>query len=361
VERLQYHGVTMLLDRALSGAPEGDSWPAVIRETCRDEARTQALLEMVRRAELARVLQAFADAGIEALLLKGTPLAYSHYDSPVLRPRGDTDVLVPLSFKSRAEEVLGNLGYSRFLGVRGDFISYQSLWSLTDRLGVAHDVDLHWRVHNSQVLARLLDYDELVTGATALPQLCAHAHALSPVHALLFACMHRSGHRNAPYYVGDIAYPASDRLIWVYDIHLLVSRMSEEELAEFAELAARKRMRTICLDGLTRSATCFGTRVPDSVMKILSQAGPVEPSARYCSGGPRSQWVDDFLALGSIGARARWMGEMAFPPVDYMREKYGDAGGSWLPFLYVRRAFGGLWRLALSGGGSGGGGGSGSH
>ena len=47
-----------------------------------------------------------------------------------------------------------------------------------------------------------------------------------------------------------------------------------------------------------------------------------------------------------MAKRARWLKELAFPPADYMREKYPNAANPWLPVLYARRALHGLWRLA---------------
>ncbi|MBL0141405.1 MAG: nucleotidyltransferase family protein [Betaproteobacteria bacterium] len=347
IERLEYHGVAPLVDQALAGSYALESWPSAIVAHCHGSVRAQAIYEMASRVELSRVLDAFAQSGIKALLLKGTPLAYTHYNNAALRPRGDTDLLVPRGAKEEVEAILERLGYTRFPGVTGDYITYQSLWIRTDALGVAHDLDLHWRVNNSQVLAKLFDYEELETRAMELPALGARAYGLAPVDALLFACMHRSGHRNAPYYIDNVPYPATDRLIWLYDIHLLVSRMSEDELLEFVALAASKRMKAICRDGLVRSMECFRTVVSDPVLRALVPSGAVEPSARYCNEGRVLQMVDDFFALETLRARASWLREQAFPPAEYMRGKYEGAAWSWLPWLYARRAAHGLWRLAV--------------
>lgn len=348
IELLRQHGVATLVAWGLSDGTARESWPAEILDHCRDQSLAQAVSEMAGRAEIARVLQALADAGIKALLLKGGSLAYSHYDNPVLRPRGDTDLLVPRHSRCLAEEVLRGLGYVPSLQMAGEFISYQANWACRDRLGVIHDLDVHWRVNNSQVLAKLLDYEELAARATDVPNLCANAHALAPVHALLFACMHLAGHAFAPLYMDGIAYPAGTRLIWLYDIHLLTSALSPTELEEFAALAVRKRMASICRDALVRSTDCFRTRIPEPILERLSPAGAHEPSARYCRAGPARQMIEDFLALEGAGPRARLLGEMIFPSAAYMRGKYEGAAVSWLPFLYARRAWRACWKLVAA-------------
>jgi len=346
IELLRFHGATTLAAQALASGAARASWPAAILEYCRDQTLAQAVAEMARRAETARVLRAFAESGIHALLLKGGSLAYSHYANPVLRPRSDTDLLIPLHARRQAEEVLRRLGYAPSPQIAGDFVSAQAAWAFTDPLGVSHDLDLHWRVNNSQVLAKLLDYGELAARAAEVPQLGANARALTPVHALLFACMHLAGHRNAPIYLDGIAHPAGGRLIWLYDIHLLAGGMTRTEWEDVAALAVHKRMTVICRDALVRSSECFQTRIPDGVLERLVPAESVEPSARYCNAGPARQWVEDLRALDGARARARLLGEMVFPSAAYMRGKYPDAALSWLPILYARRVLHAFWKLA---------------
>src|SRR5882762_5191771 len=45
-----------------------------------------SLLAASRELELRRVLDAFAAKGLTCLLMKGAPLAYTHYQDPALRP-----------------------------------------------------------------------------------------------------------------------------------------------------------------------------------------------------------------------------------------------------------------------------------
>ena len=206
-------------------------------------------------------------------------------------------------------------------------------------------LDLHWRINNSQILAKLLNYHELEARSRPLPSLGPNAYELAPVDALLLACIHRAGHTNSPYYIGDTAHFGGDRLIWIYDIHLLVSAMSRIELDEFAALAASKRIKTICLDALSRSVQYFATPIPPEVLAALTPTGRLEPSARYLSGGRARQMLGDFLALESWRDRVCWVAESAFPAEAYMRSKYPEKADAWLPGLYLRRVFGGLRKM----------------
>jgi hypothetical protein len=341
------NGVMPLLNAVLANQAVHDEWPFEIRDACRNEARAQAMYELAHRAELNRILSALDSVGVIPLILKGTALAYSHYPNPALRPRGDTDLLIPLAGRNATEHTLEELGYAKGEGVEGEFISYQTTWSRSDKFGATHDLDVHWRINNSQALAQVHSYDELSSRATLLPALGPDARALAPVDALIFACIHRAGHVNAPYFVDGVARLDVNRLIWLYDIHLLVSRMSAEELDAFTTLAAVKRIRAICRDALLRTSQQFATRIPTHVLEALDNAGLAEPSACFLTGGRMRQMASDFGALEGWGDRIGWVKELAFPPARYMRWKYADAAIKWLPILYARRGLSGMARLVM--------------
>jgi hypothetical protein len=347
LQAARLHGVTSLLDERLARLPNRSAWPAEILDACREAAIEGVAREVLQHRELLRVLEGFAMAGVEPLLLKGAVLAYTHYPRPALRPRGDTDLLVPDSCVAAAEGALGELGYARNPGVSGAYIAYQSSWTGRDGSGMSHHVDLHRRVNNAQVLARALDCAELAARAVRVEALGPHARAPAPAHALLLACMHRAGHMADPHQSAEAGHPGGDRLIWLYDMHLLVSRMAAAELDGFAELAVAKSMTAICRDALEHAARLIGTRIPDRVLARLAEGAAFEPSARLLDGRPASRMIGDFAAIEGAAGRARWLRELAFPSPAHMRRKYAGARFGWLPWLYARRAAGGLWRLLV--------------
>jgi hypothetical protein len=341
-----FHGLMPLLDARLRDGAQ-IACPPEIAESCRRETLRQAAYELAHRAELARVLAALDKAGVRPLLLKGTALAYSLYPSPVLRPRADTDLLIPLASRERVGTILGRLGYVRRHGIQGEFVSYQATWARNDRSGAMHCLDVHWRINNAQLLASLLNYDELAARAVAVPGLGPQAYGLAPMHALLFACIHRAGHAHAPMYVDGVAHPAMDRIIWLYDIHLLAGAMSAGELAAFAALARSKRVATLCREALDLCRARFATQLPAAVLASLAAPGRAEPSARHFSRGPLLRFIGELRALRTWRDRGRWLRETALPGEAYMRRKYPDAANRWLPLLYARRAIAGAWKWCL--------------
>ena len=65
----------------------------------------------VREQALQEILEAYASAGINTLVLKGAALAYLVYPQPGLRPMRDTDLLVSESDVQSAQHILAELGY----------------------------------------------------------------------------------------------------------------------------------------------------------------------------------------------------------------------------------------------------------
>lgn len=332
--RTEYHGVLALLHERLNHV---NGWPAVILQRLRERAIGQAMWEMRHQQVLVEVLANFANAGTQPVLFKGTALAYSLYGNPVLRARGDTDLIVSAADKARVIGMLEAGGFMRAAAASRVLSSYQTSYTLGD-----HTLDLHWRINDSELLSQLFTYDELREQATPLPALSPAAWAPGPVHAMLLACLHRAMHMETPYYSDGVAYFSGNRLIWLYDIHLLAQAMTAEQWEDFAEIADRKGLRAICLDAIERTQTCFNTTLPDRVRDALTRPGPTEiPTAYLNANIARRHWLD-FRAMDGIGSRLDLLREVFFPSAGFIRGRFPDARIKWLPWLYARRLFEGV-------------------
>jgi len=62
----------------------------------------------------------------------------------------------------------------------------------------------------------------------------------------------------------------------------------------------------------------------------------------FASGQLRQHWAN-FVAIHGMQARARFLSVAFFPPEEHMRAKFPQGG--WLPWLYLRRAVAGFYRL----------------
>jgi hypothetical protein len=284
------------------------------------------------------VLRALDAANVTALLVKGTPLAYSHYPAPSLRTRCDTDVLVRPADREAARQALESLGYRRANAVGGTLVSYEE--SHARRVGgVDHVVDLHWQLNNAQVFAQALSHAEAHARSVPVPQLGASARALCAPHALLLACMHRAAHLG-------VDGPAGNRLIWLYDIHLLASAMTADEWDDFTRLCLARGMRAITQDAFRHTHDALATEFPAGVTEALAVPAAAELSATYLDSARGPLLMTDLRALGTWRERATLLRESVFPPADYVLAKYGSDSRWLLPWWYVRRAAAGVRKLS---------------
>jgi hypothetical protein len=336
-----FHGVLPLVLHAGHATAGWQDWPDALRAGLQEAARRHAALELAQRGETAEVLDALAARGIETIVLKGAALAHTVYPEPWLRTRSDTDLLVRAADRQAAFAAMEQLGYRRSEAAGGELASSEASFT---RPGAMLPVDLHWRINNSSLLSPVLEFGSLREGAVPVPALGAHARTPGPVDALLLAALHRATHHQMPMRVDGHAH-RGDRLIWLYDLHLLAPRLAPAQLTELAGRAARHGVAGLCLDALRAAQETFGTAVPAALAQSLERdAARAEPSMAFLRGGRRGLLLAEVRALRGWGERWRLVREHAFPPADYMLRKYSTHRRWLLPALYVRRAFGWLAR-----------------
>jgi hypothetical protein len=301
----------------------------------REQATRAAVTEPLRLADLRAVLAAFAEAGVEALILKGTALAYDLYPSPELRPRSDVDLLV--TEFARAAEVLRGLGFDAFSTSGDELALRQQSFGRADTFGFLHLYDLHREIANPAPFANVLTWDEVRARATAMPRIAPHARGLSHADALLLACVHRVAHHHD-----------SNRLIWLYDIHLLRAALSEDEQRAFWRQAAERHVLAICRRSVALADEWFGgTGVAAEAVLTAEELARAEESARFLDRTQRrgALLAASVAALPGWRARARRLRQLAFPPRSYMFEQFRTRSGAALPWLYAFRGVRGLARL----------------
>jgi len=315
------HRVHLLLARRLArDAPED----------LRHEARVEAVRDTLRVRELVRVVSALETGGCAPVVFKGAALALTHYPDSWLRPRLDADVLVDPASRARAAAVLAALGYERPPMTSGRYVMHQEMHVRADAVVGEHVVDLHWKLANPNLLAALPGHADLRARAVAVPAPGGAVHVASPADALVIACVHRAAH-----------HAGSEELLWLYDIHVVATRLTAEEWLAAARVAVQGRVSAIVRAGLELAAGAFGTVAPGATLDMLS-AGAHEPSGVLLRPDlrPLDRVKADVRALGAR-AGANLIGEHLFPPAAYMREKYGLRSGALLPLAYARRIVGG--------------------
>lgn len=332
--------ISALVHDRLTRKTPPHNWPDdVYRELAR-RAHSSAAREIVRAREIERALAALAVRHVRPILFKGAALAHTAYDSPALRPHTDADLLVRRDEVEVVRGVFTTLGYVEPPMTGGELVFCQFQMARRDRFGLQHIFDVHWKISTQALFADILAHDELAAHAVPVVPLGPHARAVGGVHALLLACIHPvMHHRN------------TDRLIWLYDLDLLVRRLSAPELSQFTKLAVHAGVAEICARQLAHAAERFHTPLPAEVIPALTSVPSTEPSAVYLRANRR--WHHELLwnirSLGRWRDRFRLLREVLFPGTQDMRQIYGlrRGGDVLLPALYVHRCIHGAFKILV--------------
>ena len=305
IHAIEEHGMVPLVYR-WSGIP-----------TLREAALRAAALEMVQVEVLREVLAALPGS---PLVTKGTALAYSVYPSPDLRPRTDVDLLIDERDLEAVRAGFRSIGFDETVSVIRQHMFYR-----VDANRVMQSYDVHLDITNNATTAGVLQYAELRERAMPLPAFRAIAPSLED--ALLYACVHRVVHHHD-----------ADRLIWLYDIHLLYDVVDRDV---FWSRAIERRVVTICRHSIALAREWFGGETGDM------PSATDEPSAVFLN-HDRSRaalLAGDLAALTSWRQRLQVIGTLAFPPVEYMERAFGVRSRALLPLFYVWRGLRGVARM----------------
>jgi hypothetical protein len=317
LERCRHHGVAALVFQAMRNRPEWQTWPQSIRQQLERDAKSAVAQEMHRAHQLQRLLTAFAAKNIPFLVTKGEALARTHYHIAGVRSRSDSDLFIGMDDIETARKTVEACG---FVIVSPIYKTHQFTVRTDASTNQGYEIDIHWRILNSPRFARTISFEEAHAESIELPGL-AHARTLSDRHALLLACMHR---------VGSVWHDQG-RLIWLYDIHLLASAMSEVQLAAVADLAVERNAQAACLSGLVHSEHCLKTKLPGACRNILQTA---ELEHRFGS-SYLALLVDDWRNLRIPGSKRRLLRELFVPGQYEFRREPSRKPDGWWPLLYI--------------------------
>jgi hypothetical protein len=194
-----------------------------------------------------------------------------------------------------------------------------------------HVYDVHWRISNraAVVHSKAFDYASCASRAVEIAALGPNARTLADEDALLLACVHLMAH-----------HAHDQRLIWLYDIHLLVAAMDGTRFRGFATLAEETGFAAVCKDAIRRSCGFFDTRSADAAAWCEgpgSAGGAAALSIRLGYVTASGVLWSNLRALPSWGERARYVVQTAWPSPSYMRRRYAVDRPWKLPYYYLKR------------------------
>jgi hypothetical protein len=259
----------------------GIALPGDVHDAIRAEARANGFAALEQRRESLCLARAFGAAGVQAIWLKGWPLAEQLYGAPGLRHSNDIDFLVAVGERLAVARCLRESGYApaEEHRLRARLFEQPAVEAECKdvqyfRPGTGLVVELHWRTSHFRAWPELLDLDE---EPVPLPGVAGPGRILVP--GPLGQLVYLSGHGQQHMF---------GRLKWLLDIARLADRRGPARLSQdLARADAAGARRTVRL-ALHLAGRVFAADVPGEVRDLPRNearwaerilAGIADPSA----------------------------------------------------------------------------------
>jgi len=283
--------------------------PPDARKKLQTRLRAQYLFTLSMTAELFRLLEDFARAGVETLLVKGPLISLLAYGDPAVRSYVDLDLIVRHRDILTATQHMIALGFDADVPERAIQAGKVPGEYLFKRPGTQRLVELHTE-RTFRYYPRPMRVEDLYARQRRVPLDGRDVPALSLEDELLLNCIHGAKH-------------FWERLIWVADVTALAARHPEMDWQKVRQAAKDVGAERMLRVGLQLGVSVFGVQPPQEMAAELTSDAATK---RLC------QQV------------VRWLPQAGFAP-PALRER---------AFFRVRMAGGGfvgaqyLLRLSLS-------------
>lgn len=344
-----------------------DSCPPLLAEALRRDLKATTVVNLSLLSETRRITGGLASRGIVAVPLKGASLIASVYPLPGLRPMDDVDLLVRRGDLATVRETIEGTGWRLPPGSSAEAFEGYHFHLPFVRRGTPFRIELHWRLADDESIGE--GAMEEIWRRIPAPE-AGGVPSLDPAAALVYQAVHlaKHGFMNAllardPALRGLFLDPVTgNRLIWLLDLHLLMSRGGPALAAEALPLAARWGVLPPLHDALAFREHLFGPLPgwgwpPDRPVgmaswpkrAILSRLahGLARRSPRAIGAVERLARMDHRLELRP--ARALDLLDPLFPDAPTLAAWRKTHGPLALPFLRAGRLVTGSYRVARRG------------
>jgi hypothetical protein len=253
------NSVAPLLSRQLS-AVAPDAVPSTEIARLKSLVRAGSVRSLVLSAELIRIVETFAAAGIEAFPYKGPVLAVQAYGDIALREFGDIDLVLRQSDMAAANRALAALGFApQFPPIFAPDAPSPLIPGEYDYRDAERRLTVE--LHTEYTLRHFPAPPNLSDLAGRLARISISGHEIRtfcPEDTLVFLCVHGSK-------------DFWERLLWVADLAALLdvnSQLDWDCVYSFADAVRARRMLHL---GLALAFRVFGIQLPDSIRTRLGE------------------------------------------------------------------------------------------
>lgn len=246
------------------------NFPTETKERLKNFRTQQAVKALGQAAELARVGELFAKAGIPLIPLKGVALSQELYCDPCVRTSVDLDILIQPKHIEKAEEILFNAGYHHALGFH-DMTERQKRYitrtlphyQYTNSARNIH-IELHWRSY-------LWSQEQMIAiweaGRTST-WLNVDFRQLSTEDNILFLADHGARH-------------GWQCIKWLSDIAMLMQCLTEVEWLSLYKRAAFFDLQRVVCQAALLVETIYGIQLPEKFKSIYTNDKTIQSLSVY--------------------------------------------------------------------------------
>ena len=325
------HNMLPLLYERLRGL--GSRIPPQVLANLKGAYYTNLLRNERLGADLAELVAALGQEGVEVIVLKGGALAPTVYENPAQRPMVDLDLLVRQGQMARAGTVLEALGYHLSGSDQDHIVAFQqrfgdgSDWQRVCE-GRVTRLDLQFSLVGADWFWKAFPVmpDALWEAARPLDLQGTPALQLSPEDTLIHLCLHPALHH--AYVIPLIGYVDMDRVVAASEPPLSWTLLGER--------AERFQVRTVVYYGLQCAHQLLGTPVPDEVrgalrpgavqLRVLRSLAPLTQEAVLDAAEMRWRGVRQVLLSATLVDRVRDAGStvqrLLFPSGEWLSMRY---------------------------------------
>ena len=224
-----------------------------------------------------KILMRFYEKEIEVILLKGAQLAHTDYPHFSLRPIEDIDLLVRRSNRSEIIILMLEMGFSLYKTNQtcDKFFLKKTSKRHKKETHIPVFIEVHYSLQTPIRLNRSfsIDMDEFWNGTQKKAAVGFPFLQVCPTYNLIYLSAHLSHH----YF---------SRLIWVYDIALLIRRhRGEIDWEKLEDLSLRMRIKNPIYHSLNLCQDFFQIPIPEKVLKGLSPSWGKRTMGQFLIGG----------------------------------------------------------------------------
>jgi hypothetical protein len=320
-----YHGVGRLMFYWLRKLKLNSFLPRDVYRSFHNIYQSLSNIAEDHQEVIKRILKRFYESEIEVTLLKGAQLSRMDYPHFSLRPMEDIDLLVKRSSQSSVIKLMLEMGFNLYETSQtcDKFFIRQTSEGRKKKIHKPIFIEVH---SNLQVPIRLnrsfsVDIDEFWNGTQMKTTAGFRFLELCPTHNLIYLCTHLSEHHFS-------------RLIWAYDIALLIHRHREEiDWEKLGDLCGRFKTRSPLYHSLSLCQELFQISIPKKVLKRLSPSWGRRKMGEFLIRRnllfPQSRIIRFNQFLIKALSIDNWMEAILwflFPTRDWIRQQYSVQG-----------------------------------